>query len=382
MISGTITDRSGRTLSGQTVAAFWQSVRHADPLTVGLNCALGTAEMRPYVDELSSLADTLICVYPNAGLPNALGCYDESPAQTAAIIGEFARAGFVNVVGGCCGTTPAHIAAIADVVNGMPPRRPGERRRLLQLSGLEPFALTDDIPFVNVGERTNVTGSAKFRRLIKNGDVAEALDVARDQVENGAQVIDVNMDEGLLDSREAMTTFLRLIAAEPDIARVPVMIDSSRFDVIEAGLECVQGKAVVNSISLKEGVEPFLAAARVCRDHGAAVIVMAFDERGQADTVERKVSICSRAFELLTTELDFPPEDIVFDPNVFAVATGIAEHDRYGLDFIEATAELRRRFPLSNVSGGVSNLSFASVATTPFVRRCTRCSCSTPSDVA
>ncbi|MCB1002243.1 MAG: methionine synthase [Acidimicrobiales bacterium] len=359
MISGTITDRSGRTLSGQTVAAFWQSVRHADPLTVGLNCALGTAEMRPYVDELSSLADTLICVYPNAGLPNALGCYDESPAQTAAIIGEFARAGFVNVVGGCCGTTPAHIAAIADVVNGMPPRRPGERRRLLQLSGLEPFALTDDIPFVNVGERTNVTGSAKFRRLIKNGDVAEALDVARDQVENGAQVIDVNMDEGLLDSREAMTTFLRLIAAEPDIARVPVMIDSSRFDVIEAGLECVQGKAVVNSISLKEGVEPFLAAARVCRDHGAAVIVMAFDERGQADTVERKVSICSRAFELLTTELDFPPEDIVFDPNVFAVATGIAEHDRYGLDFIEATAELRRRFPLSNVSGGVSNLSFA-----------------------
>ena len=364
MISGTITDRSGRTLSGQTVGAFWQSVRHAAPLTIGLNCALGGADMRPYIQELSGLADTLVCAYPNAGLPNALGGYDETPDQTAAILGEFARSGFVNVVGGCCGTTPDHIAAIADAVAGVAPRhptggRPADRRRSLQLSGLEPFVLTDDIPFVNVGERTNVTGSAKFRRLIKNGEFAEALDVARDQVENGAQVIDVNMDEGLLDSEQAMTTFLRLIAAEPDIARVPVMIDSSKFDVIEAGLECVQGKAVVNSISLKEGVEPFLAAARVCRDHGAAVIVMAFDEQGQADTVERKVAICSRAFELLTTELDFPPEDIIFDPNIFAVATGIAEHDRYGLDFIEATGELRSRFPSSNVSGGVSNLSFA-----------------------
>ena len=269
------------------------------------------------------------------------------------------RAGFVNIVGGCCGTTPAHIAAIAGAVAGVTPRRPVDRRRSLQLSGLEPFELTDDIPFVNVGERTNVTGSAKFRRLIKNGELAEALDVARDQVENGAQVIDVNMDEGLLDSREAMVTFLHLIAAEPDIARVPVMIDSSKFDIIEAGLECVQGKAVVNSISMKEGVEPFLRQARICRDHGAAVIVMAFDEQGQADTADRKVEICARAFELLTTELDFPAEDIIFDPNIFAVATGIAEHDRYGLDFIEATGRLHELFPTSNVSGGVSNLSFA-----------------------
>ncbi len=359
MISGTITDRSGRTLSGQTTAAFWQSIRHADPFSVGLNCALGGAEMRPYIHELAAVADTLTCAYPNAGLPNALGCYDETPDQTAAILGEFAVAGFVNIVGGCCGTTPAHISAIADAVAGKPPRIPVERRRTLQLSGLEPFTLTDDIPFVNVGERTNVTGSAKFRRLITNGDFAEALHVARDQVENGAQIIDVNMDEGLLDSKQAMITFLNLIAGEPDIARVPVMLDSSKFAVIEAGLECVQGKAVVNSISMKEGVEQFLSHARVCRDHGAAVIVMAFDEDGQADTAARKVEICSRAFELLTTELDFPPEDIIFDPNIFAVATGIAEHDRYGLDFIEATTELRRRFPTSNVSGGVSNLSFA-----------------------
>ncbi|MDJ0767970.1 MAG: methionine synthase [Ilumatobacter sp.] len=359
MISGTITDRSGRTLSGQTVDAFWQSVRHADPVSVGLNCALGGAEMRPYIRELAGLADTLVCAYPNAGLPNALGCYDETPEQTAAVLGEFAREGYVNIAGGCCGTTPAHIEAIAAAVDGVAPRRPAERRRTLQLSGLESFTLTDDIPFVNVGERTNVTGSAKFRRLITDGEFAEALDVARQQVENGAQVIDVNMDEGLLDSAEAMTTFLNLIAAEPDIARVPIMLDSSKFEVIEAGLECVQGKAVVNSISLKEGEEAFLAQARVCRDHGAAVIIMAFDEQGQADTAERKIEICSRAHELLTTELDFPPEDIIFDPNIFAVATGIPEHDRYGLDFVEAAAELRRRFPTSNVSGGVSNLSFA-----------------------
>ena len=359
MISGTITDRSGRTLSGQTTAAFWQSIRHADPVSVGLNCALGGAEMRPYIHELATVADTLTCAYPNAGLPNALGCYDETPDQTAAILGEFADAGFVNIVGGCCGTTPGHISAIADAVAGKPPRIPVERRRTLQLSGLEPFTMTDNIPFVNVGERTNVTGSAKFRRLITNGDFAEGLHVARDQVENGAQIIDVNMDEGLLDTKQAMITFLNLIAGEPDIARVPVMIDSSKFAVIEAGLECVQGKAVVNSISMKEGVDQFLTHARVCRDHGAAVVVMAFDEAGQADTAARKVEICSRAFELLTTELDFPPEDIIFDPNIFAVATGIAEHDRYGLDFIEATAELRRRYPTSNVSGGVSNLSFA-----------------------
>ncbi len=359
MVSGTITDRSGRTLSGQTVEAFWQSIKHADPVTVGLNCALGGAEMRPYVKELASLADTLVCAYPNAGLPNALGCYDETPEQTAAILRDFAESGFVNVVGGCCGTTPAHITAIARAVEGITPRRVAEARHGLQLSGLEPFTLTEDIPFVNVGERTNVTGSAKFRRLVTNGEYAEALDVARQQVDNGAQIIDVNMDEGLLDSKQAMTTFLNLIAAEPDIARVPVMIDSSKFEVIEAGLECVQGKAVVNSISMKEGEEQFLAQARVCRDHGAAVIVMAFDEQGQADTVERKVAICSRAYELLTSELDFPPDDIIFDPNIFAVATGIEAHDRYGLDFIEATAELRRRFPRINVSGGVSNLSFA-----------------------
>ena len=287
------------------------------------------------------------------------GATTRRPTQTAAILGEFAEAGLVNVVGGCCGTTPAHIAAIVDAVAGRPARRPAERRPLLQLSGLEPFTLTDDIAFVNVGERTNVTGSAKFRRLIKNGDLAEALDVARDQVENGAQIIDINMDEGLLDSVEAMTTFLKLIAGEPDIARVPVMIDSSKFSVIEAGLECVQGKPVVNSISLKEGVDQFLAQARVCRDHGAAVIVMAFDEHGQADSAERKVEICERAYELLRDELDYPPEDIIFDVNIFAVATGIAEHDRYGLDFIEATRELRRRHPESHVSGGVSNLSFA-----------------------
>ncbi|MEY2553449.1 MAG: 5-methyltetrahydrofolate--homocysteine methyltransferase, partial [Ilumatobacteraceae bacterium] len=359
MVSGTITDRSGRTLSGQTTSAFWQSVRHADPFSVGLNCALGGSAMRQYIEELSSIADTLICAYPNAGLPNALGCYDESPHETAAILGEFADAGFVNIVGGCCGTTPAHITEIADAVAGKAPRKPAERSRTLQLSGLEPFALTADIPFVNVGERTNVTGSAKFRRLITNGDYADALAIAREQVENGAQIIDVNMDEGLLDSKAAIITFLNMIAAEPDIARVPVMLDSSKFDVIEAGLECVQGKAVVNSISLKEGVDKFLAQARVCRDHGAAVIVMAFDEDGQADTADRKVTICARAFDLLTTELDFPPEDIIFDPNIFAVATGMAEHDRYALDYMEATTELRRRFPTSNVSGGVSNLSFA-----------------------
>lgn len=359
MISGTITDRSGRTLSGQTVGAFWESVRHGDPITIGLNCALGGAEMRPYIEELSGLADALVCAYPNAGLPNALGCYDETPEQTAAILGDFARSGFVNVVGGCCGTTPAHITAIAEAVAGVAPRRVPERERRLTLSGLERFSLTDDIPFVNVGERTNVTGSAKFRRLVTNGEFGEALDVARQQVDSGAQIIDVNMDEGLLDSKQAMVTFLNLIAAEPDIARVPVMIDSSKFDVIEAGLECVQGKAIVNSISLKEGVEPFLAQARVCRDHGAAVIVMAFDEDGQADSVERKVDICTRAARLLVDELGFPEDDIIFDPNIFAVATGIAEHDRYGLDFIEAVTELRSRFPRANVSGGVSNLSFS-----------------------
>ena len=359
MISGTITDRSGRTLSGQTAQAFWQSVRHADPISIGLNCALGGAEMRPHIAELARIADTLVCAYPNAGLPNALGGYDEGPDETAAILGEFAGSGLVNIVGGCCGTTPEHIAAIAEAVTSEQPRLIPERSRHLSLSGLEPLELTEEIPFVNIGERTNVFGSAKFRRLIKEGDHAAAVEIARQQVEAGAQAIDVNMDEGLIDSAAEITTFLRLIAAEPDIARVPVVVDSSRFEVIEAGLACLQGKSVVNSISLKAGEAEFLQQARVCRDHGAAVIVMAFDEDGQADTVERRVEICRRAHRLLTEEVGFDEEDIIFDPNIFAVATGIAEHDRYGLDFIEATAEILRFAPRSNISGGVSNLSFS-----------------------
>ena len=359
MISGTITDRSGRTLSGQTAQAFWQSVRHADPISIGLNCALGGAEMRPHMAELARIADTLVCAYPNAGLPNALGGYDEGPDETAGILGEFAGSGLVNIVGGCCGTTPEHIAAIAEAVTSEQPRLIPERSRHLSLSGLEPLELTEEIPFVNIGERTNVFGSAKFRRLIKEGDHAAAVEIARQQVEAGAQAIDVNMDEGLIDSAAEITTFLRLIAAEPDIARVPVVVDSSRFEVIEAGLACLQGKSVVNSISLKAGEAEFLQQARVCRDHGAAVIVMAFDEDGQADTVERRVEICRRAHRLLTEEVGFDEEDIIFDPNIFAVATGIAEHDRYGLDFIEATAEILRFAPRSNISGGVSNLSFS-----------------------
>ena len=359
MISGTITDRSGRTLSGQTPAAFWQSIRHAQPLTVGLNSALGAEEMRPHVLELATIADTLVCAYPNAGLPNELGGYDETPAQTAAFVGEFAEAGLVNVVGGCCGTTPAHIEAIARAVEGTAPRIVPERVPRLELSGLEPFALSDDIPFVNVGERTNITGSAKFRRLIKDNEYGEALEVALQQVENGAQIIDVNMDDGLIDGVQAMTTFLNLIASEPDIARVPIMIDSSKFEVIEAGLQCVQGKPIVNSISMKEGEEAFLAQARTCLDYGAAVIVMAFDEVGQADTVERKVDIARRAYHLLIAEVGFPPEDIIIDPNIFAVATGIEEHNRYGLDFIEATKQITDELPYVNISGGVSNLSFS-----------------------
>ncbi len=359
MISGTITDRSGRTLSGQTPAAFWQSIRHAKPLTVGLNCALGAVELRPHLVELATVADTLICAYPNAGLPNELGGYDETPEQTATFVGEFAEAGLVNVVGGCCGTTPAHIGAIARAVEGTAPRVVPTRTPRLELSGLEPFALTDDIPFVNVGERTNITGSAKFRRLIKDNEYGEALVVALQQVESGAQIIDVNMDDGLIDGVQAMTTFLNLIASEPDIARVPIMIDSSKFDVIEAGLQCVQGKPIVNSISMKEGEEAFLAQARTCLDYGAAVIVMAFDEVGQADTVARKVDIARRAYHLLVDEVGFPPEDIIIDPNIFAVATGIEEHNRYGLDFIEATKQITDELPYVNISGGVSNLSFS-----------------------
>jgi 5-methyltetrahydrofolate--homocysteine methyltransferase len=359
MISGTITDRSGRTLSGQTPTAFWHSVRHARPLAIGLNCALGAEAMREHLVEISDVADTLVCAYPNAGLPNAFGQYDETPEFMAAQIGGFARDGLVNIVGGCCGSTPEHIAAIAAAVAGISPREIPEIAPAMRLSGLEPFTLTRDIPFVNVGERTNVTGSARFRKLIKAGDHAGALVVAREQVVNGAQIIDVNMDEGLIDSQGAMTEFLNLIAAEPDIARVPVMIDSSKFQIIEAGLKCVQGKSLVNSISMKEGEEAFLKAARTVRAYGAAVVVMAFDEQGQADTFERKVSICARAYKLLTEQAGFPPEDIVFDPNIFAIATGIEEHNGYGVAFIEATRQIRANLPHAHVSGGVSNLSFS-----------------------
>ncbi|MGI2031690.1 methionine synthase [Rhizobium panacihumi] len=359
MISGTITDLSGRTLSGQTPTAFWDSVSHSNPFTIGLNCALGADAMRPHLQELSAVADTFICAYPNAGLPNEFGQYDETPEIMAAQVEGFAREGLVNIVGGCCGSTPDHIRAIAEAVAKHKPRPIPEHKPFMSLSGLEPFTLTKDIPFVNVGERTNVTGSAKFRKLITAGDYTAALAVARDQVENGAQVIDINMDEGLIDSEKAMVEFLNLIAAEPDIARVPIMIDSSKFEIIEAGLKCVQGKSIVNSISLKEGEENFVRQAKLVRSYGAAVVVMAFDETGQADTYERKVEICSRAYKILTEQAGFPPEDIIFDPNVFAVATGIEEHNNYGVDFIEATRTIREKMPLVHISGGVSNLSFS-----------------------
>lgn len=359
MISGTITDLSGRTLSGQTPEAFWNSVRHAQPFSIGLNCALGANAMRAHLDEISSVADTFVCAYPNAGLPNAFGKYDETPEEMAAQIEGFMRDGLVNIVGGCCGSTPAHIKAIAEAAARHRPRQIPDIPRHMRLSGLEPFTLTDTIPFVNVGERTNVTGSAKFRKLITAGDYAAALDVAREQVANGAQVIDINMDEGLIDSARAMVEYLNLIAAEPDIARVPVMIDSSKWEVIEAGLKCVQGKPLVNSISLKEGEEAFLHHAKLVRAYGAAVVVMAFDEKGQADTKARKVEICTRAYRLLTEVAGLAPEDIVFDPNIFAVATGIEEHDNYGVDFIEATAEITATLPHAHISGGVSNLSFS-----------------------
>ncbi|SMC60317.1 methionine synthase [Rhizobium sp. RU36D] len=359
MISGTITDLSGRTLSGQTPSAFWNSVRHAKPFTIGLNCALGADAMRPHLQELSGVADTFICAYPNAGLPNEFGQYDETPEMMAAQVEGFARDGLVNIVGGCCGSTPEHIRAIAQAVAGHKPRQVPDHVPFMSLSGLEPFVLTKDIPFVNVGERTNVTGSAKFRKLITAGDYTAALAVARDQVENGAQIIDINMDEGLIDSEKAMVEFLNLIAAEPDIARVPVMIDSSKFPIIEAGLKCVQGKAVVNSISMKEGEEAFITQAKLVRNYGAAVVVMAFDEKGQADTYERKIEICRRAYKLLTEDAGFAPEDIIFDPNIFAVATGIEEHNNYGVDFIEATRTIRQEMPLVHISGGVSNLSFS-----------------------
>ena len=359
IISGTITDASGRTLSGQTVEAFWASVRHARPIIISLNCALGVKQLRPYVEELARLADTNVGVYPNAGLPNAFGEYDEAPEDTAKVLGELAHHGCLNLVGGCCGTTPDHIKAIADRVRCEPARKRTEPTGKLKLSGLEAFNLTDDIRFVNVGERTNVTGSAKFRKLIEANDYPAALTIARQQVQDGAQIIDVNMDEGMLDSEAAMTRFLNLIASEPDIARVPVMVDSSKWSVITAGLKCIQGKGIVNSISLKEGEEQFLRHAREVMSFGAAVVVMAFDETGQADTTKRKIEICERSYKLLTGKLGFPAEDIIFDPNIFAVATGIEEHNNYGVDFIEATREIRKRCPGAHISGGVSNVSFS-----------------------
>jgi len=361
MISGTVTDASGRILSGQTVEAFWNSVRHARPLTIGLNCALGAALMRPYVAELSRICDTYVCVYPNAGLPNPMAetGFDETPADTSSLLEEFARAGLVNMAGGCCGTTPEHIRAIADKVAALPPRPVPEIPVKTRLSGLEPLNIDEDTLFVNVGERTNVTGSKMFARLIREEKYDEALAVARQQVENGAQVIDVNMDEAMLDSVACMRRFLNLIASEPDIARVPVMIDSSKWEVIEAGLKCVQGKPVVNSISMKEGVEAFVRHARLCRRYGAAVVVMAFDEQGQADTLARRREICGRAYEILVGQEGFPPEDIIFDPNVFAVATGIDEHNHYAMDFIDATRWIRQNLPHARISGGVSNVSFS-----------------------
>lgn len=359
MISGTITDASGRTLSGQTTEAFWNSVRHAQPLSVGLNCALGAKELRPYVEELATKADTFVSAHPNAGLPNAFGEYDESPEQMAAVVEEFAASGLLNIVGGCCGTTPAHIQAIAEAVGRHAPRQLPEIPKACRLSGLEPFTISRESLFVNVGERTNITGSAKFARLIREENYAEALEVAQQQVEAGAQVIDINMDEGMLDSKAAMVTFLNLIASEPDISRVPIMIDSSKWEVIEAGLKCIQGKGIVNSISMKEGVESFIHHARLCKRYGAAVVVMAFDEDGQADTEARKNEICARSYDILVNQVGFPPEDIIFDPNIFAVATGIEEHNNYAVDFINACAYIRDNLPYALTSGGVSNVSFS-----------------------
>jgi 5-methyltetrahydrofolate--homocysteine methyltransferase len=359
IISGTITDASGRTLSGQTAEAFYNSVRHARPLAVGLNCALGAKELRPYVEELAGIAETYVSCHPNAGLPNAFGEYDDTPESMAAHAAEWARAGWLNIAGGCCGTTPEHIRAIGEALRPIPPRKIPARPRALRLAGLEPVTIDDQSLFVNIGERTNVTGSRAFARLILAGDYAGALAVARQQVENGAQVIDVNMDEAMLDSEKAMGTFLRLVAAEPDIARVPIMIDSSKWSVIEAGLKCVQGKAIVNSISMKEGEAEFLRQARLCRHYGAAAVVMAFDEKGQADTLERRIEVCKRAYDVLTQQAGFPPEDIIFDPNIFAVATGLEEHARYGIDYIEAVRWIRANLPGARTSGGLSNLSFS-----------------------
>src|SRR3954468_15351507 len=359
MVSGTITDASGRTLSGQVTEAFWNSVRHVRPLTVGLNCALGAEDLRPYVAELSRVADCFVSAHPNAGLPNAFGEYDETPDQMAEVLGEFATSGLLNIVGGCCGTTADHILAIADAAKGVAPRVAPSVQPAMRLSGLEPVTITEESLFVNVGERTNITGSARFRKLIKDGDYDAALSVAAQQVENGAQVIDVNMDEGMIDGVAAMDRFLKLIASEPDISRVPVMVDSSKWEVIEAGLKTIQGKPIVNSISLKEGEEKFVTQARLCRKYGTAVVVMAFDEDGQADNHERRKEICGRAYRILTEEVGFPAEDIIFDPNCFALATGIEEHATYGIDFIEACRWIKANLPGALISGGISNVSFS-----------------------
>ncbi|WP_111979217.1 methionine synthase [Algibacillus agarilyticus] len=359
MISGTITDASGRTLSGQTTEAFYNSLRHVKPLSIGLNCALGPAELRQYVDELSRVSDFAVSVHPNAGLPNAFGEYDLNGADMAVHIKEWAESGFFNIVGGCCGTSPEHISEISKAVANIKPREIKPRPKACRLSGLEPLTIDSSSLFVNVGERTNITGSAKFKRLIIEGDFDTALEVAKDQVENGAQIIDINMDEGMLDSEAAMVRFLKLIASEPDIARVPIMIDSSKWEILEAGLKCIQGKGIVNSISMKEGEEKFIEQAKLLRRYGAAVIVMAFDEKGQADTRERKYEICKRSYEILVNKVGFPAEDIIFDPNVFAVATGIDEHNNYGVDFIEACKDITDNLPYAMISGGISNVSFS-----------------------
>ncbi|WP_299592452.1 methionine synthase [uncultured Microbulbifer sp.] len=359
MISGTITDASGRTLSGQTTEAFYYSIAHANPLSVGLNCALGATELRPYVEALSGVCASNVSAHPNAGLPNEFGEYDETPEQTAAIVAEFAQSGFLNILGGCCGTTPEHIRAIADAVADIAPRKPLKLKPALRLSGLEPYVVDENALFVNVGERCNVTGSARFKRLIMEEDYDTALQVAAAQVEDGAQVIDFNMDEAMLDSVAAMRRFLNLCATEPDISKVPFMVDSSKWEVIEAGLQCIQGKPIVNSISLKEGEEDFIDKARSCLMYGAAVVVMAFDEQGQADTFERKTEICKRSYDILVDKVGFNPSDIIFDPNIFAVATGIEEHNNYAVDFIQATQWIRENLPGASVSGGVSNVSFS-----------------------
>src|SRR5437764_6683513 len=362
MISVTITDASGRTLSGQTLEAFWNSVSHAPAISVGINCALGAKEMRAHVEELSSLTPLFTTCYPTAGLPNALGEYDETPATMSATVREFAASGWVNVIGGCCGTTPDHIRAIRQVVREFPPRVPPKIEPRLRLSGLEALTVRPDTAggnFVMVGERTNITGSPKFAQLVKSGDLDGALAIAKQQIDGGANILDVNMDEGLLDSEKTMTHFLNLLGAEPDIAKVPIMVDSSKWSVLEAGLKCLQGKAVVNSISLKEGEEKFREQATLVKRYGAAVIVMAFDEQGQADSVERKVAICSRAYDILVNDAGFDPTDIIFDPNVLTVATGIEEHNAYGVAFIEAVRQLRAKFPLVSFSSGISNVSFS-----------------------